>query len=107
MEKKYFKRVDNKPHIWSSSSLYDKGVKQERKKWFSEWLEGNNRFDKNSIIEFHQNDSKGTPETAIKMKRKSVETVSITCISKKESNISFEYRSIINSQLFELALKSF
>lgn len=104
--KKYFKKIDNKPHIWSSSSLYDEEVKQERKKWFSEWLEDNKRFDKNNIIEFHQDDSKGTPETAVKMKRKLVETVSITCVFKKESNISFEYRSIINSQLFDLELKS-
>ena len=102
---KHFKKIDNKPNIWSSSTLYDDVMKEERKKWFAEWLEENSVFEKENIIAFHQNDSKGTPETALKMKRYLVETVSTTCVSKSEAKISFEYISPVNSEKLEKELQ--
>ncbi len=102
---KHFKKIDNKPHIWSSSTLYDDAMKEQRKEWFAEWLQENNVFEKENIIAFHQNDSKGTPETAVKMKRDLVETVSTTCVSKNEAKISFEYISPVNSEILEKELQ--
>ncbi|CAM1367680.1 NRDE family protein [Tenacibaculum xiamenense] len=100
-EKKHFKKIDNKPHIWSSSTLYDEVMKEERKEWFAQWLNENSVFEKENIIAFHRNDTKGTPETAVKMKREFVETTSTTCIVKNKTKISLEYISEVNSELLE------
>ncbi|SEB98211.1 Transport and Golgi organisation 2 [Tenacibaculum sp. MAR_2009_124] len=103
--KKYFEKIDNKPHIWSSSTLYDEVMKGQRKEWFTEWLNENKAFEKENIIAFHQDDSKGTPEIAVKMKRDLVETVSTTCVLKSDAKISFEYISEISSELLEKELQ--
>lgn len=42
-------------------------------------------------MEFHQNSDKGTKETALKMKRSFVETVSVTSVQKKSNEVSMNY----------------
>jgi len=88
--KKHFKPLAQEPKIWSSSPLYTPEMKEERELWFTNWLENNKQESLKNILEFHKNDSLGTKETSPKMKRKFVETVSITSI-KKEENVEISY----------------
>lgn len=88
--KKHFKPLAQEPKIWSSSPLYTPEMKAERELWFTNWLENNKQESLKNILEFHKNDSLGTKETSPKMKRKFVETVSITSI-KKEENVEISY----------------
>ena len=88
--KKHFKPLAQEPKIWSSSPLYTPEMKAEREMWFTNWLENNKKDSLKNILEFHKNDSLGTKETSPKMKRKFVETVSITSI-KKEENVEISY----------------
>ena len=88
--KKHFKPLAQEPKIWSSSPLYTPEMKAERELWFTNWLENNKKESLKNILEFHKNDSLGTKETSPKMKRKFVETVSITSI-KKEENVEISY----------------
>lgn len=88
--KKHFKPLAQEPKIWSSSPLYTPEMKEEREMWFTNWLENNKKDSLKNILEFHKNNSLGTKETSPKMKRKFVETVSITSI-KKEENVEISY----------------
>ena len=88
--KKHFKPLAQEPKIWSSSPLYTPEMKEERELWFTNWLENNKQESLKNILEFHKNDSLGTKEISPKMKRKFVETVSITSI-KKEENVEISY----------------
>lgn len=88
---KHFSKLKNEPKIWSSSTLYTKQMKEERKKWFANWLQENKTYKQSDILDFHQNESLGTKETSPKMKRKFVETVSITSVLKDNNDINMTY----------------
>ncbi len=88
--KKHFKPLAQEPKIWSSSPLYTPEMKTERELWFTNWLENNKKESLKNILEFHKNESLGTKETSPKMKRKFLETVSITSI-KKEEKVEISY----------------
>ena len=88
---KHFQQLGQEPKIWSSSTLYTAEIKEERKVWFQEWLEGHKNFDQESILTFHQSTEKGTEGTALRMTRPYVETVSISSVKKSENQLSFQY----------------
>lgn len=92
---KHFKELDQKPHIWSSSTLYTDEMKQLRKDWFAEWLSMQSEFHPQEIVKFHQDETKGNEEISLKMKRSYVETISTTCIQKLEGSIEVDYLDYI------------
>tara|TARA_R110002073_G_scaffold108336_5_gene243435 strand:- start:1645 stop:2346 length:702 start_codon:yes stop_codon:yes gene_type:complete len=100
---KHFQELDQKPKIWSSSTLYDKETKKERVNWFDEWLDDHSDYTQNEILKFHQSTNKGTERTTLKMKRPFVETVSITSV-KKESELFLSYKDLKNNQVTDLML---
>lgn len=89
--KKHVNKLEQEPKIWSSSTLYDEATKQMRKEWFAVWLKEHQEFKKEDIIAFHQDETKGTPDISLKMKREYVETVSTTCVVKEGEEISMSY----------------
>lgn len=93
---KHFTKLAQEPEIWSSSTLYTKEMKQLRKDWFANWLQENKNYTQENILAFHKNEDLGTKETAPKMKRNFVETVSVTSIQKNESEVDFTYFDILN-----------
>ncbi|MFY0602845.1 MAG: NRDE family protein [Flavobacteriaceae bacterium] len=95
--KTHFNGLKNKPKIWSSSSLYDTKMKEERVQWFNDWLV-NNAVNQKGIMRFHQNTDLGTAATALKMKRLFVETVSITSVKKENETITIDYRDFLNDK---------
>ena len=94
---KHFQKLLQEPKIWSSSTLYTEEMKQLRKDWFDDWLKQNSVFSKENILKFHKNQNLGNPETSPKMKRKFVETVSITSTEKRNENISMDYFDVLKS----------
>ena len=92
---KHFTKLKQEPRIWSSSTLYTDEMKEMRKDWFANWLIDNNEFQQGSILEFHQNDKLGTPDTSVKMKRPFIETVSVTSIIKTASEIKMDYLDFV------------
>lgn len=89
--KKHFQKLEQTPHIWSSSTLYTNEMKILRKKWFSNWLSKHSNFNSEEIIKFHQDETKDSKEFSLKMKRFHVETISTTCIEKTANNVSMQY----------------
>ncbi len=88
---KHFHELSQEPKIWSSSTLYDQKMKQDRISWFQEWLDQNDQYDRQEILNFHLSTDKGTEGTSLRMKRSFVETVSVTSVQRKEGNISLNY----------------
>lgn len=102
---KYFKKLPQEPKIWSSSTLYSDEMKLLRKKWFTGWLKENKEFHQQEIVGFHKNETLGTIETSLKMKRTFVETVSITSIEKTATEIKIDYLDFLNNETFKTTQK--
>ncbi len=99
---KHFIKLAQKPHIWSSSTLYTEEMKQMRKDWFAGWLKEQANFQQENILEFHQDEIKGTVGTSLKMKRPFVETVSITSVKKVfEEKINVLYYNLQDNSILE------
>lgn len=94
---KYFQLLKDEPKIWSSSTLYNNEMKNLRKGWFDDWLNTVNSFTQEKIIDFHKDETKGTPDVSFKMKRDRVETVSITSVLKNEENVAMSYINLIEN----------
>lgn len=89
----------NKPHIWSSSTLYTPEVKDKRKAWFEAWLlQQQGDYQRDTILDFHRNAGDGDPWNDVIMNRNEVvKTVSITSIQKRHSSISLQYIDLVNN----------
>ncbi len=94
--KKYFIKLENKPSIWSSSTLYEDEIKQLRKKWFQNWMT-NNEFTSKKILTFHHSEI-DDKEQSVLMKRSYVETVSITSVKKEDESIEILYEDLVHSK---------
>lgn len=100
-EIKHFTKLENRPKIWSSSTLYNNKVKELRKVWFQQWVE-QNEFTQNNILEFHHSEI-GDKEQSVLMKRPHVETISITSVKKEDEVVNMLYEDIIVKNKFDLA----
>lgn len=94
---KHFIKLPQEPRIWSSSALYNSAMKETRKNWFTDWLGKNAEFDQQKILEFHKNETLGTEEISIKMKRTFVETVSVTSIKKDNLSTVITYLDFLKN----------
>ena len=90
-EEKHFQELGDQPKIWSSSTLYDEGMKQLRKDWFADWLKENTEISQENIVAFHQDDTRGEEGVSLKMKRSRVETVSTTSVKKEKNHVTMDY----------------
>ena len=117
--KKHIKLMSQEPHIWSSSTLYDKSVKQLRREWFLKWQKDNvvlgfstksilskdevlkTGFGKEiqkSILDFHHNAGIGDAFIDVMMDRGVGGTVSITSIKKKNDQLSMHYEDVFTKE---------
>lgn len=96
---KYLKLMSQKPHIWSSSTLYDKSVKKLRRDWFEKWnkenfnISGANTLQE-SILNFHHNAGIGDACIDVMMDRGMGGTVSITSVKKENNQLTMNYEDI-------------
>ena len=94
---KHFNKLLQEPKIWSSSTLYTEEMKALRKDWFANWLLENKDYKQKDILEFHQNENLGNTEISPKMKRETVETVSVTSVKKEALEVNFNYLDFVNT----------
>ena len=90
---KHLKLMPQKPHIWSSSTLYDEGVKQLRCEWFTRWQKEHGASQE-SILDFHHNAGVGDKYIDVMMNRGLGGTVSITSVKKEENDITMVYEEV-------------
>lgn len=91
--------VSDKPYIWSSSTLYNKDMKQKRELWFEKFLKEKNNYKAADIFNFHETAGEDNPDIDLVMNRFNGKlcTISISQIVKTEDNISFFYKDKINN----------
>jgi hypothetical protein len=51
---KHFNKLPQKPHIWSSSTLYTDAMKTDRKTWFTHFLNNTANITQDAIVAFHK-----------------------------------------------------
>lgn len=88
---KHFANLPLEPKIWSSSSLYNSEMKQERLQWFDDFKKEHD-LSSSSIMKFHKTAGQGNCDYGVVMDRFFVKTTSITQIEKttNELRMSFE-----------------
>lgn len=87
-------------HIWSSSTLYPKEIREIREGWFAQWLEGRDNFSLEAIQQFHRTGGAGDAWNGFIMNRDNrVQTVSITNIVKNESTIDLIYNDLLRGNV--------
>lgn len=101
-KRKHIKKLELKPHIWSSSPLYSDVVKTKREEWFAEIRD--NLTPKN-ILDFHHNAGTGDKEQDLVMDRGFLRTQSISQIIVYPSGINFWYRDLKTSEITERKLE--
>lgn len=90
--RKYFKEIDiNQPAIWSSPTLYDQNIRNQRKKWFYDWLKQNINAPDLNIARFHSSRHGNDCKNDILMNRSELQTLSISQIRDKNRKITFDY----------------
>ncbi|NNL33575.1 MAG: hypothetical protein HKO80_10250 [Flavobacteriaceae bacterium] len=103
-QKKHLTLVDNKPGIWSSSSLYNHEMKTERHKWFESFI-NTSELTSSTILNFHKSTGKGNDEYGFIMDRGFVKTTSITQIIKSKNKLTMYFNDFINKKEVTKILK--
>src|ERR1700722_331657 len=95
----------NKPHIWSSVTLYDPVAIRKREEWFYTWLRESAYPGSLDIIHFHQKGGDGDPFNDIMMNRDhKLFTNSISSIRLSPETASFRYLDLRSGETTESIL---
>jgi len=84
-----------RPHIWSSSTLYDEDASKDRRRRFEEWYCNTSQINEESVLNFHR--------CAIRSPQEKIVTVSITSIRIASSRTSMRYVDLQTNKPYETA----
>lgn len=91
---KHFSELPLKPKIWSSSTLYNIEMKNERYAWF-ENFKSKQVLNASTLMEFHKTAGKNNVDYGVIMDRGFVKTTSITQIEKSQHKFEMRYENLI------------
>lgn len=92
-KEKHFSSLPFEPKIWSSSSLYNAQMKQERLQWFNDF-KNKNELSAKSIMNFHKTAGIDNNDYGVIMDRFFVKTTSITQIVKSNNEVSMSFENL-------------
>jgi len=96
----------NRPHIWSSATLYDKAVVKKREQWFFQWLSKYPSPSQQDILHFHQFTGDGDTNNDLLMNRNNnMLTVSITGIQFNNDKGIMHYLDLKDNSVCSVQLK--
>lgn len=105
------KHINNKdicqPHIWSSSTLYEKKIRKQREQWFLAWIseQGEGEYDKLNALKFHTSRHGEDPAHDIMMERQGgLQTVSITQVVLADESFEMYYHDLIKNNTASLSI---
>jgi uncharacterized protein with NRDE domain len=79
-------------HIWSSSTLYSKEIREQRKEWFQDFIKSKNAPTPEEILHFHQFTESENKEFGLQINRNDVlKTISITQCKVMNDIIQMKY----------------
>jgi len=94
----HIKSLNLSSHIWSSSTLYNKAQKAERKSWF-ETFKSENQLDATTFLEFHKTAGKGNLDYGVIMDRETVKTTSVTQIEKIDHTLTMRFEEFSTGKI--------
>ena len=85
--------IDEKQfHIWSSSTLYFKEIREQRKTWFHNFMQNKSNPTGEEILHFHQFTESENKDFGLQINRNNVlKTISITQCQVTQNNIEMRY----------------
>jgi len=90
---KHFSRLPIAPKIWSSSTLYNDAMKQERLQWFEDF-KVENELNSDTLFNFHHTAGKDNKDYGVVMDREYVKTTSITQVEKKTDIVDMKFHNL-------------
>ncbi len=97
-EQKHFTKLPLGTYIWSSSTLYTEGMKEERLSWFSNFKKAQ-PLNAQKLLEFHKTAGKDNLDYGVVMNREFVRTTSITQIEKTNERLNMSYEDLNSSEI--------
>lgn len=95
IEKNQLQLDTEKPHIWSSSTLYTKEKREIRQQWFNDFLKEEKEITPEKIVGFHQFTHPENKDFGLKIDRNNqMKTISITQVLYKFNTISMHYMEL-------------
>lgn len=102
LEKHTFDKSIKKPHIWSSSTLYNRNQKIKRKQWFEDFCKYNNPLSTDKVLSFHTNTQITNTEYGLVINREDkTRTVSITQLLLKNDKLEMTYVDRLTNTIIE------
>lgn len=98
-ESKHFSELPLKPKIWSSSTLYNSNMRQERLQWFEDF-KSKNKLDSKTLSNFHRTSGKYNDYYGVIMNRGIVKTTSITQVEKRNDIVEMRYENLQNNKVY-------
>jgi len=97
-EQKHFSKLQLGTHIWSSSTLYSKEMKNERRTWFSNFRKNTN-LNASTLMAFHKTAGQPNLDYGVVMDRGFVKTTSITQIEKTKGELKMDFADMSSSKI--------
>jgi len=97
---KYLKELDTqKPHIYSSSTLYTEEIVKKREYWFAQFLK-EKEWNEANVLNFHKFAGDGNIRNNLQMRfdaqTHQIQTTSVTQIVRSNNQIQLAYNNLIN-----------
>ncbi|WNH09350.1 NRDE family protein [Thalassobellus suaedae] len=104
-KEKHFTVLPLEPKIWSSSTLYNSAMRNERLKWF-ENFKTENTLTASSLLTFHKTAGQGNDDYGVIMNRGFVKTTSITQVEKQCDALEMRYENFQDNLVTTKTLKT-
>lgn len=101
IEKSTMELNTNQSHIWSSSTLYPKKIREKRASWFSTFLDTKPEVNAEEMFGFHRYTEEGNTENGLVINRNdSLKTLSITQAVIEKNKVAIHYNDLIAEKDF-------
>ena len=97
-KEKHIIELPIEPKIWSSSTLYNSEMKQERLQWFEDFKHETS-LNAQSVLRFHKTAGKHNKDYGVIMNRGFVKTTSITQIEKFSKSLEMYHENLQNNTI--------
>jgi len=88
----------NQDHIWSSSTLYPKEIREKREKWFAEFMDGKSGVSQDDMFQFHRYTKSKNHENGLIIDREGfLKTISITQTILEEKNVVLRHFDLVDN----------
>lgn len=91
----------HKNHVWSSSTLYSRGIREKRSKWFYTFLETNPEISETEMLRFHRYTEQENQENGLVINRNDeMKTLSITQSVIEKNKVAILHYDLIHQKDF-------